>query len=723
MKKKLIMICASVLVVLLALFAFTACNTERTQIGDELVQNGDFSQFDESAKVFKGWLTSSNANYRRSQKSSSVDGEADFELSMSSKSTSNSDKIYQYVYQRIQVDVNCVYKVSVDIRLNADIAHDYGAYFTFLENTSFKRYHREKTVVDGSDTAQYITITAYVRPRNTDYLTLALCMGDEENGAVGTVLFDNVSMQRVEKSAVPDGYKINNIRKVKTVLSNTTVSGIIFTVLCTVGSAALLLAAYIIIKRIYANKNAFADFGRVDDRYSNKNVGKPKWYQNTAFIACMIALGAVAVRLVLMLTTFGNGGDMAAQVSLAKKLGLRNGVSDYFTSNPAATLSPGVAYILAILGAAGNNLPAGSVSILLRLINVLADIAVVMLIYFYGSKKVGNRFATVYAALYALLPFTFVLSGMNGSFESVLVALLLVSTLLMLRKQYLATYGVMTLAVVLDIRAFAIAPIIIAYFVYCYIKDNDDIKKFTSKRAQMVFGLPAAFVLGYLLTLPAAIDLVKAGDAFANYKLIVNEMTNYSYFVHNAFNLYGMVAMNDKYVTSSVSILNLVFVLVLEAYVISLYFKNRNRNELILLISFTLTVVAVFTVKVDYTYLFLGFVFALIYTMISGDVRMYGVLSGYGVFGILGVAQLFSQSGFITSNSASSALTSFETTDPFYIIFCVLTVLLTGYYVYVTYSITNNTKIVDITAMPEPFGKTVAKAFKNLKTRFKKSAE
>lgn len=34
----------------------------------------------------------------------------------------------------------------------------------------------------------------------------------------------------------------------------------------------------------------------------------------------------------------------------------------------------------------------------------------------------------------------------------------------------------MTLAAVLDLRAMAIAPIVVAYFVYMYIKDNNDKK-------------------------------------------------------------------------------------------------------------------------------------------------------------------------------------------------------------------------------------------------------
>lgn len=126
-----------------------------------------------------------------------------------------------------------------------------------------------------------------------------------------------------------------------------------------------------------------------------------------------------------------------------------------------------------------------------------------------------------------------------------------------------------------------------------------------------------------------------------------------------------------------------------------------------LLASFTFAVIAVFTIKVTYTYLFLAIALAFIFTMVSGDKRMYFVTSGMSFLGFLNYAQLMNQSGFVKSGVISSAITNFETTGAFYITFCVFTVLLIGYYAYVSYSITNNTKIVDIKAMPETVGATL----------------
>ncbi len=720
MKKKVVFILATVLVIMLALFAFTACNNASSEVGEELVTNGTFTTFNTTTGQFEGWTTysSNTSGFKFGRDFPSDASESDVRLYID-----NGSAMYSNVQQRIHVDTNRIYKVSVDIWITTQdgLSGDYGAYVSFLENTEYKFAYTKQH----SDS--FVTYTFYVRPRNTDYLTLALCLGTAEQGVAGHVLFDNISVQRVEKADIPGDARIYNFRKARTLANDTTVSGILFVVFLTLFTVALFIAVYVLIRRLYSKQKAFVNFGDNGTTKEGKLLAPPqdgKWFHNGIFIAAMLMLGTFLIRLIFLLTMNGTGvgSTMESLVNTAKDLGYKDGIYNYLSGSSGAsnTLSPGTLYILAVIGAIGSRSTVQTVSILIRFVNVLADMAIVAMIYFYGKKRVGNKLSTIYAALYAVTPFVFVMSGLVGSFESVLIALLLATVILMVNKQYLATYFMATLASVFDLRAMAIAPIIVAYFVYMYLKDDANLKKFTSHRAQIVFGLVACFLLGYILTLPLAIEQIKAGDAFYGFKVIVGEMTNNTRFVYNAFNLYGMVAMNGKSVTRGVAILNFIFILVLEAYAISLYFKNRNRQELVLLISFVLAVIAVFTVKVNYTYLLLSLAFAFIYTMISGDKRMYIITGGYSLLGFLQVGQLLNQSGMIAMNP-TTGITSYETTNPFFIIFCVLAVLLTGYYVYVVYSITNNSKIVDIKAMPDPFAKTLKNFFKELKLRFGKS--
>lgn len=729
MRKKIISISVLVLVLVLALFAFTACNTSDIDANTELLSNTNFESWNEDDAVFPNWTatkgSSSGSDYGRQPKSGveiTVGGE-DYTDKVGEQYLyiTNSSSAYTYVSQSIAIDRNHIYKVSVDIKVSGNITIGSattfkGAYVTFLENTGYVFGDFKSTTDNG-----WTTYTFYVRPTNSDYLTIALCLGSESEPSRGTAYFDNVSLMRVEGSSVPADTTVTSFKKAKSVQYNVDTDGVLFTVFMTLFSVAVLATAYVLIRRLYAQPKAFIDFGTTHIPSPNKGGGKgakggkksvavansKEWYKNTWFIAAMLALGTFLIRLIFLLSMYGFGSEMNTLVSFARIFGQTGVTNAYATyASTLGSAAPGSLYILTIIGAIGGNLDNAGLSILLRLVNVIADIAVVEMIYFYGRKYVGNKFSTIYAALYALIPFAFIMSGVNGSFESVLVAFILAAIILMVEKQYLFAYLVAVLGIVLDIRFMAIVPIMAVYMGYMYYRDDDNIKKFTKNRAIIVFGLLGAFVLTYLLTLPAAINQIAAGDAFYNFKILANEVINMSFFVKNALNLYGMVAMNGKTTTSTINILNLIFILVLEIFVASLYFKNRNKQEILLLASFTLAVISVFTIKVDFTYMFLSIALGLVYTMISGDKRMYGVMSGYSLLGFVNLAQIMSNSGHVAS-SASGAIVNFETTSAFYITFSVFAVLLTAYYVYVTYSITNNGKLVDIKAMPKKFIATV----------------
>lgn len=155
---------------------------------------------------------------------------------------------------------------------------------------------------------------------------------------------------------------------------------------------ALLACAYVLIRRLYARKDAFADFGKSAVFEKKSTTFATKWYQSDAFIVSMILLGAAAIRLVILLTMYGMGSEMTNTLSIARKyLGVNNGVFNFAekmaSANTTMTYSPGVIYILSVLGFVGQNLDDASLSILLRLINVIADFAVIAMIYFYGKSR------------------------------------------------------------------------------------------------------------------------------------------------------------------------------------------------------------------------------------------------------------------------------------------------------------------------------------------------
>ncbi len=745
MKKKLVCIGVIVLVLVLALFVLSACTADTAEYDTELITNGDFESWTESSDgvTADGWSIGGDWDDSEYARISHGDSDPEDVENYYLRIVNSSDS-YVWLYQSIDVERREIYVITVNIKVSGSITSDTvdsirGAYITFLENVD---YIFSSTTTPGDSNNGWTTHTFYVRPINTDTLTIALCLGKEGEGETGTVYFDNVSMMMIEESEVPDGVTVTNFRKSTVARYSTDTAGTAFVVCLSILTVVLFVAAYVLVRKFYARDDLFINFdgsnvgGIAVPDYVNKGKRNKRQkqikrripvFKHCIFIAAMIVIGAFLVRLILLLCTYGFGGETTLSADLARYLA-ENGVwtvyADYssgtLTNGDIATMSPGTIYILAIVGVIGNSLENTGLSILLRMVNVLADMAVVAMIYFYGRKYAGDKLAIVYASLYALLPVAFIMSGMSNTYETVLIALLLASVITLVEKKYIGTYVLMTFATVLDVRALALAPLMLVYMGYMYYRDDDNLKAFGKNRMIIVFGLIGSLILAYLLTLPVAIENL-SDNAFYGFDMIANQMLNTNIFVDNAFSFYGMVTLNQKTSTDAAAILNLLFILVLEIYICSLYFKKRNRQEIILLASYMLAMMATFTLKINFTYLFLSIALGLVYAMVAGEKRMYIIMGGYAVLSMLCVGLIISNSAFLTSTSESSTyVVNFETTGADYIIFSIFTVILSAYYCYVTYNITNTGKVVDIEPLSRPLYKPVASSTRNILGVFKR---
>ena len=743
MKKKLVSISVIVLVLVLALFVLSACNDGRTVVDQELISNGGFEDFnhnDDGDVYFDEWkVTYSDgidSPYGRKPVSSDSDLYEDHGNGYIYLTTGGKEG-WVKMSQEIAVDRKAVYLVSVDVYVTSlSPKIDRGVYVTFLENPDYAFLKQSEKMGDWKMTQEF-----YVRPVNTDYLTLSLSIGSEDEPVTGTAYFDNISVKRVDPSTVPEGTTVYDFRMSQIARYNRDLSGTLFVVFLTLATAAFAVCAYVLVKKAYAKADVFVNFdgttfdapapsapakGKVKGKGASKNIFKTpsgKWWTNCLFIAGMLMLGTFLVRLIFLLSMYGFGGEMNATVELARWLA-SNGVNNVyanasdFANIDVTVMAPGTMYILAIIGAMGQNLTTDGISVLIRMVGVLADMAIVGMIYFYGRKYAGDKIAVIIAAVYAVLPVVLVMSGMSNTFVSLLLALMVAAVLLLVEKKYIAMYVVMALAAVLDIRALALAPIAVTYLGYMYYKDDDDLKKFGKNRAVIVFGLIGAFVLAYILTIPVAVGHF-GENAFYGMRMIANQMINNNIFVDNAFGFYGMATLNGRGFNSTASILNLVFILVLVVYICSLYFKKRNRQEVLLLASYTLAMVSVFTLKVTYTYLFMTIALGLIYAMVSGEKRVYGIMGGYALLSFICVGLIVKNSGFATIVS-DGLIVDFERTGADFIVFSVLTVLLTLYYSYVVYNITNTGKVADIKPLNKPFATAVKDAFRSIGDVFKK---
>ncbi|MCQ2602342.1 MAG: hypothetical protein MJ193_00290, partial [Clostridia bacterium] len=359
MKKSILSVCIIVLVLTLALFAFTACNTSEIAYGDELVTNGKLSSFTDSK--FDGWKV------RKDWDSSTQFGKAPVEQDNYCLYLENVQSGCSYLYQEIKVDRKATYKVSVDIKLDGAIKigkdTDFkGAFVTFLENPDYFFVEQtEKYAEDGG----WKKLTFYVKPVDSDYLTICLKLGDEDAESIGKAYFDNASMMKVDE--VPSGATVTNFKKAAISRYNSNVNGILFITLLAIFTLVVIILAYVLIRRLYSRSNAFDNFNAVENSAKGANFAA-----HPAFIATMLAIGTGLVNLIFLLTMYGFGSEMSHTVNLARILGQSGAVrSAYATQSALSSTAPGVIYILSIIGFAGAKLDFTAISILIRFINVL----------------------------------------------------------------------------------------------------------------------------------------------------------------------------------------------------------------------------------------------------------------------------------------------------------------------------------------------------------------
>lgn len=718
MKKKVLSIVITVLVLLLAMFSFTACG--EIDENTNLVKNGAFEDFNDSK--FDNWTVfdESKGTYEKvspAEKENNAKGDG-FNFGKGILKLKN-DKTENFVSisQTIKVKKDQVYKLSISWRY--EVEYDKPAKTTKgylqLNDGATKISHK-----DGIN-EKWNTTEVYIKSKSRD-LKLEVLLGTKDAKEKGNLYVDNISLTAVKNP--PAGTTVTTVAKTSRGSAKYNIksqSGTILIVFASLITVALVIAGSVLARRAYSKKDVFEDFTTAKIAKNNPVMAAHLDKYQFIYIGVIIAVCALLLRFILLFTTYGFGKEMTSTIETARSIAKTSDLTKFYSNNKNSTAAPGFLYLLSILGAFGIK-SNSDLSIMIRFINILFDIGIVLTLYFYGRKYVGNKLSTIYSSLYALLPIAFIMSAMSNTFLSVLIAFILMLTLLLLEKKYIAFYAMLSLAIIFDLRVMAAVPVLAVVMVFDYIKDDASIAKFTKNRAVMVFGILVTLVMLYLLTLPIAITQIKGKDAFYGYKAIANVMINNKIFVLNGLNLYALAGMNGQEVLKSTVILNIIFIIVFEIFVISMFIGKKNKLDVLLLIALTYSVMGILTMKVDYTYIVIPIAILMLHTMIVGDKRLYFINAVFMFLSVVNLTQMINVSQFIggkTSAIAQNQLVAFEERDPFLIFFSVVALLTLLYYMYVSYSITVSKKVVDIKPMNENLFKYIKNKFIMLNRYFK----
>lgn len=674
------------ILVLVTSISFVACGSEpvECEVGENLVVNGSF---EEGADGLTGWEVvgaeeGSSATIQIGERSSGI-AQAD-ELGTKYLIVNNGDRNETYIKQKIRLEKGATYRLESKINVTKAITGDaekgfYGAYIGMEENRTFMPIGT-KISKDGSWDSS--SVYAYYFTSEFDTITLTVRLGLSGKEAKGTAEFDGIKLYKVDETTLAEDAKIHLLDAY--VPDNGGVPGVLYLVLGIVIVFALSYGIYVAIRRTgylngkeVENKNKFLTF-------------ISKWYP--LFILLFVS---IVVRVVLSLLYVGNGTDVEGASGASVRLASQ-GLASFFASSSQKVL-PFYAYILWAMGGVINLFGAKGAGLYMiaKLPAIISELLTIVLIYKLANKFIGKRGAILCGALYAFIPSVLTVSSVWGAKDSITAFIALMSLYLVMNPydmkdtaRYISIFVCLLIGSMTTIEFLWLVPVIGAYLVFTFIK---------KKELRLTLGICAgsALVLFYLLAIPTCINYISNGRVFYVFEKYFEFLFGgVRYYSKDAFNLYAIVGLNWRSVSKLSIIMNAVFALILFAFVIFVYFKNKSRIELILLAGFTMIGAYTFAIDMTPAVLVIGITLVFAYSIIVNEKRTLLLSVIYFALLFLNCTVLLNNGGALSSYIASTA--RFLTGDAFLIIMSVINLLTFFLFVYLVYDICINEKIKQI---------------------------
>lgn len=673
MKKFLYVVLALIMIV--GAFSLTGCKKQDVKYGKELIQNGSFEQSDTTTTY---WYQSKEYSSAKDGVLSIVgyeDSDKSYLTVVNGSGTGN----FVRVYQEVAVKRNGIYKITARIR-NDELS--IGANDNILGGGIEVLEGNTEVISTGSAVnGDWIEYTAYIKPKNTDIINVALTFGGDDAFTVGKVAFDDISMVRVKASEVPAGTSVINVNKIREKdYANSSTGGTLLVVFLSIITAAIIAGFFFAYRKFMTG--------------SDKPLFKKVW-----ITASVLVVAGVALRLVLAGTLFAASGtqNLADTAKSIVELGAGNAIFKFTNYSPLQI------YWLWICGKLiGGWTSLGAVSVVIRLIPIICEGVTIALIYFFAKKYCNDRQAALYAGLYAALPIFFVLSSGYGIEVPVLTMLLFITFYALIEKDYVTMLASSLITVLWSPIGIYVLPFLVTYEIYVMAKYKD-------KKTILTFtiGWAVSFLLFILLSAGAVAPMFKAGHIMYIFKSYYLMLFGQQVCVSNAFNLYALFGLNGGGVNNAAFWLNIVFSLILVAYTVSLYFKNFNRAELTLIAGFFLSVMGVFSLNMNETALALGLILLLAYIIVTGEIRLFGVFGMLALLAFVNVGIIMNYSGALTD---TFKYVYFNKGDIGYAVANVLSAVTVLFYGWTVYDITTNGKLKFIQPLSPKDTKPLAKS-------------
>ncbi|MDR2047718.1 MAG: hypothetical protein LBP79_07550 [Clostridiales bacterium] len=682
------------LTVIAAAFSLAACSAPK--YGEELLANGGFESVmgtGENAAI-DNWITGrGDSNIKiKSGTTTTVDGH-DKVVKMDGTTAD-----YNYLYQEVKIKKNAYYALSVRIYTAAsssELVTGTGAFIGILEDDTFI-FENVLTNENGG----WLEKTIYFYNKDYSSIRVALRVGTSAQPSSITssakLEFDDASLKTVKKEEIPSVVLNSSTllhRLVKTSPDYSTGFSIFLTVFLGVAAFAASAVLYAFIRKGLKDKDTGAPLGF-------------KRLKPTHLL--LIILGSAFVIRFLIMQTAGGYDEGTAPHYFSGLFRLLTAEYQDWASvlrtSSGSTQTPGMLLVYALFGWISNlfNVEYGSaaVDLVAKIPGVIADLLAAGYIFIFARRFVGEKTAFIYGLIYALLPPVFIASAGWGADDSLMGLFLILAFFALLDKKHAAVCVYATLAVVFNVKALYVLPLIVVYLGYIFYRDPETRVKLAVSAALCVLAF-------WAVSFPFTSFADNPFYVFVHYTALIQVTTSATsavvpvttYATLDAFNFYALIKGNFAEFTGFQGALDLVVALAVFAGAIVLYLKRKNRADLILLSAFTVTALFMFTLGMRPYSMVFALAPMLIYVLVANEKRVFLIFSAFSLTTVLNIMLSLSSDGLIGETlgpkNYTVAVASLINT-PLMIIMTVLNLLLTVYFAYVVYDITYKGRLKDI---------------------------
>lgn len=257
-----------------------------------------------------------------------------------------------------------------------------------------------------------------------------------------------------------------------------------------------------------------------------------------AYALAGLLLAALAARLAIAAAVPGYDVDIGCFRGWSAQMAAV-GPTNFYQSMGFCDYPPGYLWILWLVGWIGK-LAGGVSEWLVKLPPILADMALCVLIYTEGKKRLSGREALALSALYAFNPLVFVTGAAWGQTDSIMTLLLFLTVVSVLRGQWKAALPIYVAAVLVKPQALMFGPLGLGAMIVHLVKawKTPEQRKAAFRDAGLGLGLSVA--TGLVIVLPFSIH--QSWDWL--FTLYGGTMSQYGYATVNACNLYFLLGKN-----------------------------------------------------------------------------------------------------------------------------------------------------------------------------------